>query len=140
MNLISMFREFPTQASCIAHLESVRWPVKTSCPGCGSVRVGRKKENNRVGRWNCHDCHISFNVLSGTIMEKTKIPLQRWFLGIALMVNAKKSLSSCQLARDLEMNQGSCWYMQQRIRAAMASEEYQFLCGIVEADETYVGG
>ena len=79
-------------------------------------------------------------MLSGTIMQKTKIPLQKWFLAIGLIVNAKKSLSSCQLSRDLDVNQHSAWYMQQRIRRAMADNQATWLSGIVEADETYVGG
>ena len=79
-------------------------------------------------------------MLSKTIMQKTKIPLQKWFLAIALIVNAKKSLSSYQLSRDLEVNQPSAWYMQQRIRRAMAENQADWLSGIVEADETYVGG
>lgn len=140
MNLISIFKLFPDQRACIDHLETLRWPHETCCPHCGAAKVGRKKENDRVGRWNCHACHNSFNVLQGTIFQGTQIPLQKWFLAIALMVNAKKSLSSCQLARDLEMNQGTCLSMQNRIRAAMASEDKAFLKGIVEVDETYVGG
>ena len=79
-------------------------------------------------------------MLQGTIFQKTRIPLQKWFVGIALMVNAKKSLSSCQLARDLGMNQTTAWCMMHRIRAGMASEEGHMLRGIVEMDETYVGG
>ncbi len=140
MNLISVFKMFPDQQSCIDHLETLRWGEGHYCPHCGGVRVARKKENWRVGRWNCHECRNSFNVLQGTIFQGTQLPLQKWFLAIALMVNAKKSLSSCQMARDLEMNQGSCLSMQHRIRRAMASEERQFLSGIVEVDETYVGG
>ncbi len=140
MNLISIFKMYPDQQACIDHMEAIRWGDSPFCPYCAGVRVARKKENRKVGRWNCQDCRNSFNVLQGTIFQKTKLPLQKWFLGIALMVNAKKSLSSCQMARDLEMNQGSCWYMQQRIRAAMASKERHFLKGIVEMDETYVGG
>ena len=73
-------------------------------------------------------------------MQKTKIPLQKWFLAIGLIVNAKKGLSSCQLSRDLELNQHSAWYMQERIRRAMADNQAEWLRGIVEADETYVGG
>jgi len=82
----------------------------------------------------------SFNVLSGTIFQKTKIPLQKWFLAIALVLNAKKSLSSGQLARDLDMNQKSAWYLAIRLRRAMAGKENELLQGIVEADECYVGG
>ena len=105
MNLITIFNQFPNQQSCIAHLESIRWPEQAFCPLCDSDRVARKVENEVVGRWNCHKCKSSFNVLSGTIFKGTQVPLQKWFLAIGLMVHAKKSLSSCQLARDLEMNQ-----------------------------------
>ena len=141
MNLIQIFTRYPDQEACIEHLEDVRWGDHPHCPHCGSTHVARKADGERVGRWNCHDCHVSFNVLSGTIMQKTKVPLQKWFLGIALMVNAKKSLSSHQLARDLELTQPTALYMQQRIRAQMATEQGSVLLqGIVEADETYVGG
>ncbi len=140
MNIVSVMARFPDQHACIAHLEAARWGDTPVCPLCGSVDVARKREGKRVGRWNCHDCKASFNVLSGTVMQKTKIPLQKWFLAIGLMVNAKKSLSSCQLARDLDMTQMSAWYLMQRIRSAMASDQSSFLRGIVEADETYIGG
>ena len=140
MNLITMFRRFPDQQSCIEHLEAVRWGDDPHCPKCGSVKVARKCEGDRVGRWNCHECHVSYNVLSGTIFEKTRIPLQKWFLGIGLMVNAKKSLSSYQLARDADLTQPTALYLQHRIRAAMAANQASLLRGIVEADEAYVGG
>lgn len=140
MNLLSVMQRFPDQEACIAHLERVRYGDKPYCPLCGGLRVARKRDGDRVGRWNCHECKSSFNVLSGTVMERTKIPLQKWFLAIALIVNAKKSLSSHQLARDLEMHQNSAWYLQQRIRAAMAADQGPLLQGIIEADETYLGG
>ena len=137
MNLINVFEKFPDQKACIAHLEKARWGDEAACPHCGSNKVARKKENRRVGRWNCHGCKSSFNVLSKTIFQKTKIPLQKWFLGVAILLNAKKSVSSHQLSRDLELNQPSAWYMAMRIRKAMV-EEPAFLNGIVEADETFV--
>lgn len=140
MNLLTIFTKFPDQEACIEYLERVRWGSEAHCPHCGSMTVARKEDSGRVGRWNCHACNSSFNVLSGTIFEKTRLPLQKWFLAIGLIVNAKKSLSSFQLARDLDMNQKSAWYMQQRIRAAMLTEEGDLLQGIIEADETYVGG
>ena len=141
MNLMTVFVRFPDQVSCFEHLERVRWGDNPHCPLCGSVSVAPRAERHRIGRWNCHGCKSAFNVLSGTIFEKTKIPLQKWFVGIALIVNAKKSLSSCQLARDLELNQKSAWYLMQRVRAEMASKQGKILLqGIVEADETYIGG
>ena len=140
MNLIDIFRKFPTEVSCYEHLERVRFGDYPYCPRCGGLKVARKADGHRIGRWNCYDCHTSFNVLSGTIFQKTRIPLQKWFLAIGLMVNAKKSISSCQLGRDLDMTQQSAWFMQQRIRAEMATDQRTMLHGIVEADETYIGG
>jgi len=139
MNLITVFQQFPTHEACIEHLESVRWGEIPACPLCGSVTVARKADGYRVGRWNCHGCKSSFNVLSGTIFEKTRIPLQKWFLGIAIILNAKKSVSSYQLSRDLDLNQKSAWYMGMRIREAMV-DDGDLLSGIVEADEAYIGG
>ena len=101
--------------------------------------MARKAENDRIGSWNCRECKSSFNVLSGTIFQKTKIDLQKWFLAISLNLNAKKSLSSHQLARDLDLNHKTAWYMGMRIRRAMV-DEGTLLSGIVEADEAYVGG
>ncbi len=140
MNLFTIFQRFPDQEACIEHLERVRWGHAPACPHCGSVHVARKQDGSRLGRWNCHSCKASFNVLSGTIMQKTRVPLQKWFMAIGLMVNAKKSLSSYQLGRDLELTQPTALFVQQRIRAAMAADEAPLLQGIVEADETYVGG
>ena len=142
MNLLTVTERFPTQESCIAHLEQIRFGDEPFCPLCGTVgECARKKEGNRIGRWNCHACKASFNVLSKTMFQGTHLPLQKWFAAIALIVNAKKSLSSCQLARDLNLTQPSAWYMQQRIRAEMATKQGKIrLRGIVEADETYVGG
>ena len=110
------------------------------CPFCRSEKVAKKSEKGKVGRWNCHECTNSFNVLSGTVFSGTHVPLQKWFLAIELMVNAKKSLSSHQLGRDLKLNHKTAWFMQQRIRATMTTDEGKLLQGIIEVDETYVGG
>ncbi|MCY3626814.1 MAG: IS1595 family transposase [Gammaproteobacteria bacterium] len=141
MNLLRVFEQFPDQASCIAHLENLRFGPKPYCPLCRGFKVARKSDSCRVGRWNCYDCGSSFNVLSGTIFQKTKIPLQKWFLAISLLLDAKKSLSSYQLSRNLNLNQGSTWYLLQRIRVEMVSKQSDIvLQGIVEADESYIGG
>ena len=139
MDLIRVFQRFPDHESCIEHLEKVRWGDNPACPYCGGLNVARKAENYRVGRWNCHDCKSSFNVLAKTIFQKTKIDLQKWFLAISIVLNAKKSISSHQLARDLDLNQKTAWYLVMRIRRAMV-DEGALLSGIVEMDEAYVGG
>ena len=115
INLVTVFARYPDQEACIEFIECVRWNDEPHCPYCDSKHVACKGDSDRIGRWNCHQCHSSFNVLSGTIFSKTKIPLQIWFVAICLIANTKKSLSSYQLSRDLDMNQKSAWNMQQRI-------------------------
>ena len=133
MDLVTIFEKLPTQEHCIEHLEQARWADEPTCPFCGSDKVARKQENERVGRWNCHACKNSYNVLSGTICKATRIPLQKWFLAITILLNAKKSVSSCQLARDLNITQPTAYRMGMQIRKAMIDDSV-FLNGIVEAD------
>lgn len=142
MNLIEVMERYPDQESCIDHLERIRWRGKPVCPHCGCVEVVRKKEEGvgRVGRWHCSACKASFKVTHGTVFHGTKIPLQKWFLAISLILNAKKGLSSYQLQRDLDLNQKTAWYILTRIRAEMSKKGGTLLQGIVEADETYIGG
>ena len=139
MNVLSIAQWFPTQESCIEHLERIKWDGNPYCPYCNSHKVARKIEKNHIGRWNCHNCLSTFKVLSGTIFQGTKIPLQKWFAAIAILLNAKKSVSSYQLARDLDLNQKTAWYVTTRIRKAM-TQDGALLRGIIEADETYIGG
>ena len=141
MDLVKVMETFPTQEHCIAYLERLRWQGSPECPHCESIHVRRRNENvtGRIGRWNCHECKSTFKVTHGTLFHGTKIPLQKWFLAISLMANAKKSLSSCQLARDLGLKQKTCWRIMMAIRAEMGKDNV-LLQGIVEADETYIGG
>ena len=139
MDIIKVFQRFPDHESCIEHLEKVRWADDPECPFCQSKQVARKADSERVGRWNCHACHNSYNVMHGTIFQGTKVPLQKWFLAISIVLNAKKSLSSCQLARDLDLVQSTAWRLAMKIRNGMVADS-ALLTGIVEADETYIGG
>lgn len=143
MNLIEVMKRFPDQESCIEHLEKIRWRGESQCPHCESYDVYKRvheKETGRIGRWNCRECKATFKVTCGTVFHGTKIELQKWFLAISLMLNAKKSLSSHQLSRDLELNQSTAWSMMHRLRGEMAKKSDVLLEGIIEADETYIGG
>ena len=143
MDLLKVVERFPDQETCISHLEKIRWRGKTECPHCSSLNVARRTEEElgRIGRWQCHDCTATFKVTCGTIFHGTKIALQKWFLAISLVLNAKKSLSSYQLSRDLDLNQKTAWRILTCIRCEMAKETSALLLqGIIEADETYIGG
>ena len=136
MNIIQIFDRFPTQQDCIAHLEAARWGDNPSCPYCGSLNTARNQHRHR-----CYDCKTSFSVTVGTIFHHTHMPLQKWFLAVMLMLNAKKGLSALQLSRDLSVNKNTAWRITMQIRKAMTqAEQRNLLTGIVEMDETYVGG
>lgn len=143
MNILQLFQTFQTQEQAIDHLEAVRWRGRPVCPYCHGEQVCRHASGDRKGqRWQCQDCTRAFAVTVGTIFHGTHIPLKSWFLVLALMLNAKKSASSRQIARDLGMRQPTVWSMMHRARTAMMGDADQsvLLHEIVEADETYVGG
>jgi transposase-like protein len=134
MNIIQLYKKFPTQKDCITHLELVRWNGKPVCPYCAQTRVSVNEH-----RYHCNACNTSFSVTVNTIFHKTKVDLQKWFLAVALVLNARKGISARQLARDIEVNKNTAWLMLMRIRRAMR-DQGGLLEGIVEADETYIGG
>lgn len=136
MELIKTMQRFSTQDKCIKYLEQMRWHGKPRCPYCKSLKASSKKSENR---YRCLDCNNSYSVLVGTVMEATKLPLQKWFLAICLMLHARKGLSSLQLSRDLGINKNTAWYLQKRIRTAMQEKDL-LLHGVIEADESYIGG
>lgn len=137
-SIVEVYRRWPDTATCIAHLEAVRWPHGPICPYCQSNKASRHRESGR-DRWQCQTCNRSYSVTVGTIFHRTHVDLQRWFLLIALMLSAKKGLSAMQAARDLEMRRPTVWSMMHRIREAMKDDD-KLLAGIVEMDEAYIGG
>lgn len=137
MEIVELMKLFGTQEQCIKHLEVVKWNNTPVCPYCSSEKSHKRK--NDILRYKCLTCNKSYSVLVGTIMEATKLDLPKWFAAIFLILNAKKGISSLQLSRDLGINKNTGWYLQKRIRESM-NEDNTILKGIVEADETYVGG
>ena len=139
MDIVSIFEQFPAQADCIAHLESVRWPDGPVCPYCGAYTNTTPLPKQQ--RHHCNACNTTFSITVRTIFHHTHLPLQKWFLAITLTLNAKKGLSARQLARDLRVNKNTAWRVAMQIRKAMSEvEQRNLLTGLVEADETYIGG
>lgn len=136
MNIVSIYKKFPTQADCISHIERVRWSGKPVCPYCKSTRTSPMPSESRH---HCNGCNTTFSVTVDTIFHHTHLPLQKWFLAISLVLNAQKGISARQLGRDLEVNKNTAWFMGLRIRNAMF-EQGELLKGIVEMDECYIGG
>ncbi len=138
MDIIEVFEAFPTQEDCLSYLEKIRWQNKPRCPYCDSTnQTPLKKEH----RYHCNNCNTSFSVTVQTIFHQTHLPIQKWFLAVSLVLNAKKGISARQLARHLNVNRNTAWRMGMQIRKAMYEPaQRNLLQGVVEMDETYIGG
>jgi transposase-like protein len=134
-NLIQIFKYFKNNEICEKHLEKVRWNNEVVCPFCNSKVVYKTKL-----RYFCGDCDKRFNVKTKTIFENTKISLTKWFVSIYLSTSYKKGISSLQLSKDIDVTQKTAWFMLQRIREMLKDTTVNVLSGIVELDETYIGG
>jgi transposase-like protein len=143
MNIIEIMNRWHNQEAAISHLERVRWSGHPVCPYCGSDKVCvHASKDKALPRWQCETCHRAFSVTVGTIFHHTHLPLQTWFLAIAIMLNAKKNISKAQLSRDLDLPYKTAWSLALRIRIAMQTGPDQncLFHRIVEMDETYIGG
>jgi transposase-like protein len=140
---VSQFEEFfPDEDACKAYLVSHRWPTGVHCPRCGNTKVYELP--SRPFHWQCHACAphgYRFSVLVDTIFENTNKPLRQWFRVIHLMLTSKKGMSALQIHRYMGFGSyQTAWHMCHRIRAGLANEDFRQLMGIVEVDETYIGG
>ena len=139
MNLISLIDRFSCNEACAKALEAMRWPDGIiACPRCGEDQLTELPEKHK---WQCK-CTYKFTVTSGTIMHDTHLPLRKWFLAIYLMCESRKGVSANQLMRTLDVSYKTAWYLCHRIREAMGNDPFTgpTLVGVVEVDETLIGG
>ena len=140
MDLLTLLDRYGDDTACRDLLERLRWSQGVRCPRCGSDRIGTVK-----GRFTYHcnaGCSYEFSVTAGTIMHDSHLPLRKWFVAIYLMCESKKGISALQLKRTLGVAYQTAWHLSHRIRAAMANDPFEgpTLLGVVEVDETLVGG
>jgi transposase-like protein len=146
MNLIDVTKQFSTDEACLDFLEHLRWPDGVCCLQCGGTRISRitrrtRSKNKRTRLYQCLECKgYQFSTTTGTLFADTHLPLSKWFLAIGLMLNAKKGLSAKQMQRDIGCSYQTAWHLCHRIRKAMEEGDLPKFSGIVEVDETYVGG
>jgi len=136
---------FTNEAAAISYMEKDRWPTEVTCPLCGGDKVHKMGGETQTGMWVCYVCKGKFTVRTGTVFERSHIPLHKWLLAIELMAASKKGISAHQLHRMLGITYKSAWFMAHRIREMMApaAKNVSPLGGegkTVEADETYIGG
>lgn len=135
-SVLELFAMFPDEQSCIDYLEDTRWGDEVVSPFDPDSKVYRCKDN----RYRCKNTGKYFNVRTGTLFDNTKVPLRSWFYAIYLVTNHRKGISSLQLSRDLQVTQKTAWFMLQRIRNCFDVEIEEQLDGVIELDETFVGG
>jgi len=138
--LSDLLVRYNTDDKCREYLEELRWPKGPKCPKCESTDITRISTRQSVLR--CKSCQQQFTVTVDTIFHDSHLPLTKWFVAVLLMCEAKKGMSALQMKRTLGMAYQTAWYLCMRIRQAMATAngEKPKLSGIVEMDETYVGG
>ncbi|HEX8817138.1 MAG TPA: IS1595 family transposase [Terriglobales bacterium] len=137
LNMISMFERYSDDNKCRAALVKLRWPEGVRCPECLSDKISHVEERHI---YDCDSCRYQFSVLAGTMLHDTHLPLTKWFLATYIMCESRKGVSANQLKRMLGVSYKTAWYLCHRIRAAMKEVEPRKLTGVVEVDETYVGG
>jgi len=134
--------QFKNEKAAVAHLEASRWPDGVNCPYCGSVNVHRMGGETQAGMFLCNDCRDKFTARTGTVMERSHIPVHKWLLAIHLMSASKKGMSAHQLHRMLGVTYKSAWFLAHRIREAMRDGKPTPMGNAgnpVQADETYYG-
>lgn len=132
---------FTNEAAAVAYMEADRWPNGVTCPLCGVDTVHKMGGQTQAGMFVCNGCHGKFTVRTGTVYERSHIPLHKWLLAIHLMSSSKKGVSAHQLHRMLGITYKSAWFMAHRIREAMAPAKPEKLGGkgkVVEADEMFL--
>lgn len=127
---------FPDQETARVYLEGRLWPEGPRCPVCG---LGERITERKGGFYRCNQCKEDFTVRTGTIFERSHVPLHKWVYAMYLLVTARKGISSLQLSKEIGVTQKTAWFMLHRLREACGGDLAK-LQGIVEIDETYVGG
>ena len=131
-----IFKLYPDEATARTYIESRRWPNGPVCPKCAeTARIGKRPN----GFYRCNACKKDFTVRTGTIFERSHVELNRWLYAMYLLMTARKGISSLQLGKEIGVTQKTAWFMLGRIREACGND-LTVLRGIVEIDETYVGG
>lgn len=136
ISTFDLFKMFPDQESARLYLEKRLWPEGCRCPVCG---IGDRVTARKNGFYRCNQCKEDFTVRTGTIFERSHVPLHKWLYAMYMLVTARKGISSLQLSKEIDVTQKSAWFMLQRLREACGNDP-TILSGVVEVDETYIGG
>jgi transposase-like protein len=139
---VEFVKRFSTEFKARQYLARLRWPNGVVCPRCGLVHVYAVKRDGIGGYYECRNCRKVFTVRTGTVFERSHVPLTKWLFACYKVITSRKGISSVQLAVDIGVTQKTAWFMLQRIRMSCTQtvDANQMLKNIVEADASYFGG
>src|ERR1017187_4896230 len=138
ISTFELFDLFPDEESARVYLEARLWPSGTACPKCQAQDRITTRAN---GYYRCNACQLDFTVRTGTIFERSHVPLHKWVYSMYLLVTARKGISSLQLAKEIGVTQKTAWFVLGRLREACSTpDSIDKLKGIVEIDEAFFGG
>jgi transposase-like protein/DNA-directed RNA polymerase subunit RPC12/RpoP len=129
-------KDFPDEESCAAYLTARRWPDGFACPACGGKRFGLL--TSRVYIYECLDCGRQTSITSGTVLHRSKLPMQMWFWAAHLMATHSNGMSALQLAAQLGVTYKTAWLLAQKLRRSMVDPDRSLLEGVVEVDQTEI--
>ena len=138
-SLYDFFSKFPNEESARKYFELKRWNGHVRCPHCGSNYITECKDQKPMP-YRCKDCRKFFSVRFGTILEESKLPLHKWLMCMYLLATSRKGISSIQISKELGITQKTAWFLCHRIREVWMKDKKEKLDGIVEVDETFIGG
>ena len=139
ISTFELFEMIPDAEAARLYLEDRRWHGDPVCPHCGCFENITARTGKRIGYYRCRDCNAEFTVRTGTIFERSHVPLHKWVYTMYLLVTARKGVSSLQLSKEIGVTQKTAWFMLGRLREACGGDQ-DSLNGIVEIDEAYIGG
>jgi transposase-like protein len=136
-SVLEFIKQFPDETTCEKYIIAARFPRGIFCPRCGNHRIYRLEKQKR---FKCGQCREQFTVRTGSILAESKVPLQKWLMAMWILTSHRKGISSIQLGKMLGVTQKTAWFLAHRIRQSFSEGKGGLMGGVVEVDETYIGG
>lgn len=133
------FRQrFSTSDECLEYLVHCRWPNGFICPKCSGKKAWLNKKRYV---YECQHCGRQTSPTTGTVMHRSHIPIQEWFWAAYLVATHTPGISALQIQRQLGIGgYQNAWHLLHRLRRGMVNDHRSPLSGLIEADESIIGG
>jgi transposase-like protein len=136
------------ETAAVELFEEVRWGDSPCCVHCGSIAVYKMTDAETGGRskrflWRCRDCRKQYTVRIGAVYEESRLPMRHWAFAFWRASTSKKGAAALEIMRQCQVSYKTALFLMHRIRFALARKDRgrpEKMKGVIEADETYIGG